>query len=107
TNKAITSVAKSMDGLKFAGASAFNIFGNLAERQKRLMEMFENSGPALRTYTNEIIRGRGAVLGFINGLGATDAQVASVEKQIGAMMRATGIADDNLRPAFANNAPIA
>lgn len=35
-------------------------------------------------------------------VGATDAQVASVEKQIGAMMRATGIADDNLRPAFAN-----
>lgn len=35
-------------------------------------------------------------------VGATDAQVAGVEKQIGAMMRATGIADDRLRPAFAN-----
>ena len=35
-------------------------------------------------------------------VGATDAQVAGVERQIGAMMRATGIADDKLRPAFAN-----
>lgn len=35
-------------------------------------------------------------------VGATDAQVAGVEKQISAMMRATGIADDQLRPAYAS-----
>lgn len=33
---------------------------------------------------------------------ASDAQVASVEASITAMQRATGVADDELRPAFAN-----
>ena len=35
-------------------------------------------------------------------VGASDAQVSAVERQITAMMRATGIADDELRPAFAS-----
>jgi hypothetical protein len=35
-----------------------------------------------------------------NVTGATDAQIASVEKSISAMSMATGIADDQLRPAF-------
>jgi len=34
--------------------------------------------------------------------GAHDAQVAAVEKQIDAMSRATGVADDELRPAMGN-----
>ena len=33
--------------------------------------------------------------------GATLNQIAAVEEQINVMMQATGIADDNLRPAFA------
>jgi hypothetical protein len=33
--------------------------------------------------------------------GATEAQIAAVEKSIDAMARATGVADDQLRPAFA------
>lgn len=36
-----------------------------------------------------------------NTAGATDVQVAAVEKSIGAMSRQYGIADDNLRPALA------
>lgn len=34
--------------------------------------------------------------------GATDAQIAAVEKNIDAMARATGVADDQLRPALGN-----
>lgn len=34
--------------------------------------------------------------------GATDAQIASVEKQIGKWQTAAGVADDQLRPAYAN-----
>lgn len=37
-----------------------------------------------------------------NVTGANQGQVAAVEEQIGAMSRALGIADDELRPAFAN-----
>jgi len=36
-----------------------------------------------------------------NNTNATDAQVASVEKAIGAMSRQFGVADDDLRPAMA------
>jgi len=39
---------------------------------------------------------------LVNVTGATDAQIASVEKQISAMQMATGVADDELRPAFAS-----
>lgn len=39
---------------------------------------------------------------LVNVTGATDAQIASVEKQINAMQMATGVADDELRPAFAS-----
>ncbi len=37
-----------------------------------------------------------------NVVGATDAQVAATEKQISAMQMATGVADDQLRPAYAS-----
>jgi len=37
-----------------------------------------------------------------NVTGATDAQIAAVEQQIRAMQMATGVADDELRPAFAS-----
>ena len=37
-----------------------------------------------------------------NVVGATDAQVAATEKQINAMQMATGVADDQLRPAYAS-----
>ena len=37
-----------------------------------------------------------------NVTGATDAQIAAVEDQIKAMQMATGVADDELRPAFAS-----
>ena len=37
-----------------------------------------------------------------NVIGATDAQVAATEKQISAMQMATGVADDQLRPAYAS-----
>jgi hypothetical protein len=40
-------------------------------------------------------------LSLQNVTGATDEQIAAVEKQIGAMQMATGVADDELRPAFA------
>ena len=39
---------------------------------------------------------------LVNVTGATDAQIASVEKQISAMQMATGVADEELRPAFAS-----
>ena len=39
---------------------------------------------------------------LVNVTGATDAQIASVEEQINAMQMATGVADDELRPAFAS-----
>jgi large-conductance mechanosensitive channel len=39
---------------------------------------------------------------LVNVTGATDIQIASVEKQISAMQMATGVADDELRPAFAS-----
>ena len=38
---------------------------------------------------------------LVNVTNATDAQIASVEKQISAMQMATGVADEELRPAFA------
>ena len=38
---------------------------------------------------------------LVNVTDATDAQIASVEKQISAMQMATGVADEELRPAFA------
>jgi len=38
---------------------------------------------------------------LVNVTGATDAQIASVEEQINKMQMATGVADDELRPAFA------
>lgn len=37
-----------------------------------------------------------------NVVGATDAQIAATEKQISAMQMATGVADDQLRPAYAS-----
>jgi hypothetical protein len=37
-----------------------------------------------------------------NVTGATDSQVAAIEKQISVMSLATGVADDELRPAFAS-----
>lgn len=37
-----------------------------------------------------------------NVTGATDTQVAAIESQINAMQMATGVADDELRPAFAS-----
>jgi hypothetical protein len=37
-----------------------------------------------------------------NVTGATDGQVAAIESQINAMQMATGVADDELRPAFAS-----
>ncbi|CAB4168356.1 hypothetical protein UFOVP877_2 [uncultured Caudovirales phage] len=39
---------------------------------------------------------------LVNVTNATDAQIASVEEQINAMQMATGVADDELRPAFAS-----
>jgi hypothetical protein len=39
---------------------------------------------------------------LVNVTNATDAQIASVEKQISAMQMATGVADEELRPAFAS-----
>jgi len=38
---------------------------------------------------------------LVNVTNATDEQIASVEQQINAMQMATGVADDELRPAFA------
>ena len=38
---------------------------------------------------------------LVNVTNATDAQIASVEEQINKMQMATGVADDELRPAFA------
>lgn len=38
---------------------------------------------------------------LVNVTNATDAQIASVEEQINAMQMATGVADEELRPAFA------
>ena len=39
---------------------------------------------------------------LVNVTNATDEQIASVEKQISAMQMATGVADEELRPAFAS-----
>jgi len=39
---------------------------------------------------------------LVNVTNATDAQIASVEEQINKMQMATGVADDELRPAFAS-----
>lgn len=39
---------------------------------------------------------------LVNVTGATDKQIASVEEQISKMQMATGVADDELRPAFAS-----
>jgi hypothetical protein len=41
-------------------------------------------------------------LALKNVTGATDGQIASVEQQIAAMQMATGVADDELRPAYAS-----
>jgi len=75
TNKAIFSTADAMENMGLAGASTFQIFGNVAERQRALLEMYAQSGPALRSFQKEILAGNGAILGFQKGLGLSTEQL--------------------------------
>ena len=69
TNAAIIGTASAMGNLELAGTSAMAVFGNLADRQKALMELYSQGGPAIRSFAGEIQKGNGAVLAFQKGLG--------------------------------------
>lgn len=78
TNKAIASTAAAMGNLHLAGTSAFAVFGNLAERQKLLTELYAQSGPALRSFAGEIEKSGGAIIAYQKGLGLSNEQMETM-----------------------------
>jgi hypothetical protein len=78
TNTAIKNTAASMNNLHLQGTTAFAVFGNLAERQKLLTELFAQSGPVVRGFAKEIEESGGAILGYQKGLGLTNEQMESM-----------------------------
>ena len=84
-------VKKAMPSMKAMGIAGAAAFAATAAAAYKAVEAAAEDQKSMKLLEQQL---RSTV-------GASDAQVAGVEKQISAMMRATGIADDQLRPAFA------
>jgi hypothetical protein len=87
--KRVSKAMPSMKAMGIAGAAAFAAVAASAYKAVEAAAADQKSFKLLEQQLKATV-------------GASDAQVAGVEKQITAMMRATGIADDQLRPAFAS-----
>jgi hypothetical protein len=82
TNTAIQGTAKAMNQLKIEGTSAAAVFSashnpmvQLADMQNHLIELYEQSGPALRGFASEIEKTNGAAVAMQKGLGLTNEQM--------------------------------
>lgn len=71
TNSAILSVATTMKGFSAGGMSAFQVYGNLAERIKKLQDVAHGMGATFGLFTEEFKENGGALLNYQNGLGIT------------------------------------
>ena len=99
-NSSIIKTAKSMEGLALSGTKVFSVFGNVAERQKLLMELYKG-GSNIRSFSDEIEDGNGAILGFQRGLGLTIEDMNSLagrakiagEPLTKSLLRITNLAD--------------
>lgn len=75
TNTAIKGISASMNNLHLSGTSVLQVFGNIAERQKLLVDLFAQSGPNMRSFAKEVEAGNGAILGYQKGLGLSNEQM--------------------------------
>lgn len=103
---------KLSDGLKDANTKVNNASSGMSESFKKVGLALAAAGAAAGAYAIKIgIEGVKAAIedtaaqerlaaSLRNTTNATDAQIASVESQINKLAMATGVADDELRPAF-------
>lgn len=73
----IINVSHSMKGFEGAGISAFQVFGNVAERQELLIKLFQEGGVVLQNFTKEFKTAGGALLGYQRGLGLSAKQLSA------------------------------
>jgi len=73
--KSIKGVAAQMPGFVGSHREMFSLFGNTADRIKKLTELYKAGGAALQGYVGEMNKNGGAILQFQKGLGATDEQM--------------------------------
>lgn len=78
TNSAIMTLSKSMESLRIGTLSSTLAFGNQADKIKLMEGLFNEGGAAIRTFTNEIVKGNGAVLVYQKGLGLSNEEMGSL-----------------------------
>lgn len=78
TNSAIMGLSKSMNSLNVAGLSAMRLFGNLADRINLLRDLFLQGGPAVRSFTDEIVKSNGIILAYQKGLGLSNEEMGTM-----------------------------
>lgn len=78
SSKTVLDVAHNMDKFNNTGVSAWQIFGNMAERIKAVNELAKGMGATFQVFQGEIEKNGAAIMRYQRGLGITDEQMQSI-----------------------------